>query len=145
MLHRERPGDGPAPIMSHNDRFLAFAVVVDHGQLVADEPLHRIVFHTNGLVAEVVAALVVRHDLKVRRQSRHLIAPAVPEVRKAVNHDHQLPRTLRNAMQFATLIVDKRLVSRGVRLSGLGCRCICQQRKRDNVGNTVPFELHGAR
>ena len=42
-----------------------------------------------GLVAPVVAALVDGDDFEIALERRHLIAPRVPEVGEAVDHDHE--------------------------------------------------------
>jgi hypothetical protein len=54
---------------------------------ILDQPVHRVVFHSLGLVAFIVAALIDRHYFEVFGKGRHLLAPAIPEIWKPVDHD----------------------------------------------------------
>ena len=63
--------------------------MLDHGDHVADELVGRVVLDALGLTAQVVAALVDRHDVEVLRKLGHLGTPGIPEVGEAVDHDDQ--------------------------------------------------------
>ena len=56
---------------------------------VADELVGLVVLDPFGLVAQVVAPLVDRHDMEVFRERRHLGAPGIPEIGEAVDHDQE--------------------------------------------------------
>ena len=53
QVQGEEPGDGPAPVVAHDDRALP-AVMADHRGDVADEEGHGVLLHSLGLVTSVV-------------------------------------------------------------------------------------------
>ena len=63
--------------------------MLDDRDHVADQLVGLVVFDALGLTAQVVAALVDRHDMEVFRELGHLGAPGIPEVGEAVDHDDQ--------------------------------------------------------
>ena len=84
VRHSKRPRDHPTPIMAHDDGFLLMKMV-DNRADVRDQFFHRIVLHTDGLVAIVVTTLVDRDHLELGGQRRHLLAPGIPVIRKTMN------------------------------------------------------------
>ena len=66
-VHRELPGDDAAPVVADDDRLL-LAEVLDHRDHIADQQADVVVLDARRLVAQVVAALIDRHDLKPIRQ-----------------------------------------------------------------------------
>jgi hypothetical protein len=47
---------------------------------------HVVILYAFGFIREVVAALVNRHHVVIRRERGHLVAERVPEIREAVDH-----------------------------------------------------------
>ena len=87
-VHRQAPCDHAAPVVADDDG-VALPEVLDDGDDVADEQLHVVVGDAGGLVAVVVATLIDGHDLEAVGEAGHLMPPAVPEIREAVNHHDQ--------------------------------------------------------
>ena len=86
----KRPGNRSTPVVTDND-CLVCAEVFDHRLDIPNQFGHRIFVNTLWLAALVVAPLVHGHDLKMLGECRHLLAPGIPIVGKAMNHDDQRP------------------------------------------------------
>ena len=114
MRHGERPGHESAPVVPHDDR-LAGREMIDDREHVADELHGLVVLDTLRLVAEVVAALVDRHDVVLPGQGRHLRPPRVPEVGESVDHHDQriilLPQA--DVMDLHPARIDETLLGAG--------------------------------
>ncbi len=87
-VQRGLPCDHAAPIVADDDRLL-FAQRLDDGDHVAHQQSHVVILDALGLVAQVVAALIDGDALEFIGQRLHLVAPRVPEIGKAVDHDDQ--------------------------------------------------------
>ena len=87
-MEGELPADGAAPVVADDDGFVA-AEVFDDGGDVGYQQAHVVVFGAFGLVAQVVAAEVDGGDLVLRGEGFHLVAPGVPEIGEAVDHDDE--------------------------------------------------------
>ena len=82
-LHREAPGDCPAPVVPDDHR-LVLAEGPEQPVDVGHQLRHGVGADAGGLVTLVVAAHVRRHHPEVGREGRYLVAPRVPALRKAV-------------------------------------------------------------
>jgi hypothetical protein len=51
--------------------------------------VHRVMLETERFITEVVASQIKGDDLKERGECDHLIAPGIPEVWEAMDHDNQ--------------------------------------------------------
>src|SRR5262245_5416637 len=110
VFHRERPRDNSAPVVAHDDRFLS-AEMLQNRVNIFDQLVHRVVFDSLGLVALVVAALINRHYFEVLGKGRYLLAPAIPEIWKPMDHDQQSAFAFGHIVQFHTAGIYKTLVT----------------------------------
>ena len=86
--HREVPGDGATPIMA-DDGGLLLLEMPDDRPHISDEMFHLVALHAGGFVAAVVASHVDGDNLVAIAERLHLVAPGIPIIRKAVDHDHE--------------------------------------------------------
>jgi hypothetical protein len=93
---------------------------------------HVVILDALGFVAEVVAALIDRHDLEILRQRRHLVTPGVPEVREAVNHHHQRALAKRRIVNLHAAFRDGVAVRHAIEDVGLLGRHGRRDREHDN-------------
>ena len=93
--------------------------VLDDRRHVADEQPHVVILDALRFVAQVVAALIDRHDLKTLRQRRHLVTPGVPEVGEAVNHHDERPLAERRVVNLHAALRDGVAVRHAIEHVGL--------------------------
>jgi hypothetical protein len=74
---------------------------------VACEHAGTIVRDARRLCRVVVSTEVRRDDFEARGQSRDLMSPAVPELRKAVQQQHQRPVARRHAVEANAIRLDE--------------------------------------
>src|SRR5262245_57105075 len=99
MGHRIAPANPPARVVA-DERRLWLPEVLDDGIEVADELVECIVLHTLGLIAQVEAALINGHHLKMLGEHRNLVAPVVPESRDTVDENDERPSALADVMNL---------------------------------------------
>jgi hypothetical protein len=99
VVHRRKPGHNSTPVMTSQEGSLATAL----DDQIADIPRQEINVvgrHARGLRGEVVAAHIWCDDPKASLgKGGDLVAPAVPELRKAMQQDDQGSLTCFDVMQ----------------------------------------------
>ena len=98
--------------MSH-DHSPVLTQMPDDRSDISRQQAHVVVFIACRFVAEVITPLVNRNHLKIVAQAFHLMSPAVPEVREAVNHDNQRALSCRGVVDFCAVIVGISMFSIG--------------------------------
>ena len=83
----------------------------DNCSNIGDEIWHGIGSNTFRLITLVIATLIDGYYGEAIFEDVHLVAPAVPIIRKAVDHDHQRPPTGFyvvdvNAVVFCVVVAD---------------------------------------
>jgi len=89
-IESKLPGNYATPIMTDNGS-LFFTQVINHRGNIRYQILHVIVAVAFGLITQVVTTLIDCDDPVIIFQAFHLMAPAIPEIRKAMDHYHQWP------------------------------------------------------
>src|SRR5215831_637873 len=67
--------------------------------------MHRVMLSTTGFIAQVVTSQINGDDLKERGECDHLIAPGIPEVWEAVDHDNQWSVAYTHIVDFYSVII----------------------------------------
>jgi hypothetical protein len=92
IFEQDLPADGRTPVVGEKAGVVV-AERIEQSNRIGREFCQPIRIESLGLVAEVVAALVRDDDpVAVLDQCRNLMAPAVPELGKAVETDHRVAR-----------------------------------------------------
>ena len=104
VVHRHRPGDTSAPVVTDYHRGLG-AELGDQAANVGGQQVDGVGLKALGLGGQVVATRVGRDDPKTRRhQRRDLQPPTEPELGEAMQQNDQRPLTGLDVMQ--ALIAD---------------------------------------
>ena len=99
VVHRERPGGGPTPVVADHERGLG-AALLDETADVGGQLVGAVGGDAVRLGRQVVPPQVGRDDAEARcRERRDLQPPAVPELREAVQQDDQRPVAGLDVMQ----------------------------------------------
>jgi hypothetical protein len=102
VVHRGRPGDGPAPVVTDQQRGL-LAELSDEAADVVGEQVDPVRLEAVWLRGQVVATSVGGDDPKTgRRKRRDLQPPTEPELREAVQQNDQRAVTSLDVMQALT-------------------------------------------
>src|SRR6266700_1824901 len=103
-VYGELPGDSPTPVVSDDGGFISSKMAND-GLNISYQIAHRIVLTPLRFVTLVVAAQIECDNLEMGGQRNHLVAPGIPEVGKAMNHDDQWPRANTGVVDIYSVIV----------------------------------------
>src|SRR5262249_55887992 len=101
-----------------DERRLRLSEVLDDGIDIADELIECVVLHPVGLIAQVEAALIDRHDLEMLRERRQLVAPVVPESGDAVDEDDEWTDALGDVVNLDAAGIGEAVLARVVTLLG---------------------------
>ena len=94
------PGNGCAPVVADDHRRLVRAQGGDQASHISGQMFETIGLDLVGLVRAAVTANVDRAGREAGgRNGAHLMAPRVPRLRKAVDHDNQRALTLKGDPQ----------------------------------------------
>src|SRR5215469_11322165 len=100
----ELPGDCTAPVVPDNDGSLS-SDVADDGLHISYQVVHRVILTSVRFIAKVVVAQIERYDLEVLGQRSHLVAPGIPEVWEAMDHDNQWSLAYTGIVDFYSVII----------------------------------------
>ena len=107
MKPGRRPDDRRTPVVPDQDR-LAFAQRMDEADQIADQRMDAIGIGLPEFRGTAIAALVDGDDAVAGPgDRRHLEAPGIPELGKAVDEDHQRSLALFDQMQPDAVDVDQ--------------------------------------
>lgn len=84
MCDCKRPRHRAAPVVRHQNEFLAVPVVVRELANVFDQNIHAVIFHSGGFIGKIVTAHIGSDGQMVFPEFRELVLPLVPEFRESV-------------------------------------------------------------
>ena len=87
-MYRELPGDGPTPVVTDDDGFVSSKMPYD-GLDISYQVAHRVILPAGRFITQVVASQIQGDDLEETGQRDHLVAPGIPEVWEAMDHNDQ--------------------------------------------------------
>src|SRR5215831_8439546 len=103
QTYGKNPCYGPTPIMTDYGCFVSSGMVYDCLDIFY-QVVHRVMLKTERFITQVVASQIKGDDLKERGECGHLIAPGIPEVWKAMDHDNQWSLAYTRIVDFYSVI-----------------------------------------